>query len=86
MQIFDQIPTLMIINFSFFYNSLDATAPTLMHVCLICTFAIYLLRNSERHRMDDEKIPTTATFHVLNFSVVGRKTINTLLTYLECRK
>lgn len=66
MQIFDQNSTLMIVNFSFFYDFSNATAPTLMqYFCLIRTFGIYFLHNSEIHRIDDEKIWTTAIFYVL---------------------
>lgn len=59
---------------SFFYNTLNATAPTLMHYfCVICTFDIDFLPKSKRHRIDDETLWTTATFYVLNFFVVVRK-------------
>lgn len=74
MHIFDQNATLMIMNFHFFYNTLNATAPTLMHYfCVICTSGIDFLPKSQRHRIDDEKIWTTATFYVLTFCVVGKK-------------
>lgn len=78
MQMFDQNSTLMIVNFSFFfYDFSNATAPTLMHYfCLIRTFGIYFLHDSEIHRIDDEKIWTTAIFNVLIFLFCRRKKKN----------
>lgn len=76
MQIFDQNATLMIINFHFFLQYLKCYGTyTDALFCVICTFGIDFLPKSERHRIDDETMWTTATFYVLKFFVVVRKKI-----------